>query len=89
MCNFFFFFFNLTIEVVTFRLRGWCVLGVFLLLTFTCLGHECKDILSPWNAYVQRLDLGLNSHPKELDLKPTGKEKARLPKKQLAQRSGG
>ena len=40
-------FFNPTIKVVTFRLRGWCVLGVFLLLAFTCLGHERQDLLSP------------------------------------------
>ena len=33
-------FFNPTIKVVTFRLRGWCVLGVFLLPAFTRLGHE-------------------------------------------------
>ena len=31
-------------KVVTFRLRGWCVLGVFL---FTRLGHERQDLLSP------------------------------------------
>ena len=40
-------FFNPTIEVVTFRLRGWCVLGVFLLPAFTRLGHERQDLLSP------------------------------------------
>ena len=40
-------FFNLTIEVVTFLLRGWCMLGVFLLLAFTRLGNECQAILSP------------------------------------------
>ena len=40
-------FFNPTIKVVTFRLRGWCTLGVFLLLAFTCLGHERQDLLSP------------------------------------------
>ena len=39
--------FNPTIKVVTFRLRGWCVLGVFLLPAFTCLGHERQDLLSP------------------------------------------
>ena len=36
-----------TIKVVTFRLRGWCVLGVFLLPAFTRLGHERQDLLSP------------------------------------------
>ena len=44
---FFFFFLNPTIEVVTFRLRGWCMLGVLLLPAFTRLGHECQDLLSP------------------------------------------
>ena len=60
-------FFNPTIKVVTFRLRGWCVLGVFLLPAFTRLGHECQDLFESvrWNACVHRLDLGLYSHPKE------------------------
>ena len=40
-------FFNPTIKVVTFRLRGWCVLGVLLLPAFTRLGHERQDLLSP------------------------------------------
>ena len=40
-------FFNPTIKLVTFRLRGWCVLGVFLLPAFTRLGHERQDLLSP------------------------------------------
>ena len=40
-------FFNPTKQVVTFRLRGWCVLGVFLLPAFTRLGHERQDLLSP------------------------------------------
>ena len=43
------FFFNPTIKVVTFRLRGWCVLGVFLLPAFTRLGHERQDLLSPYD----------------------------------------
>ena len=53
------FFFNPTIEVVTFHLLGWCMLGVSLLQAFTCLGHEC------WNACVHRVDPGLYSHAKE------------------------
>ena len=48
-------FFNLTIEVVTVPLHGWCVLGVFLLQAFTRLGHE--SVL--WNACVHRLGLDL------------------------------
>ena len=40
-------FFNPTIKVVTFRLRGWCVLGAFLLLAITRLGHERQDLWSP------------------------------------------
>ena len=43
----FFFFNNPTIELITFRLRGWCVLGVFLLPAFTYLEHDCQDLLSP------------------------------------------
>ena len=39
--------FNPTIKIVTFRLHGWCVLGVFLLPAFTRLGHERQDLLSP------------------------------------------
>ena len=57
-------FFNPTIKVVTFRLRGWCVLGVFLLPAFTRLGHERQDLLSPCDE-MHTLDLGLYSHPKE------------------------
>ena len=34
------------IEVIPFHLRGRCMLGVFLLTAFTCLGHECQDLLS-------------------------------------------
>ena len=44
LCMWPFFFF-----VVTFHLRGWCMLGVFLLPAFTHLGHECQDLLSPCN----------------------------------------
>ena len=42
MCDFF----NPTIEIVTFCLRGWSMLGVFLLPAFTHLGHECQDLWS-------------------------------------------
>ena len=40
---------NPTIEAVTFHLRRWCMLGVFLLPVFTCLGHtgKCQDLLNP------------------------------------------
>ena len=34
-------------EVATCRLRGWYMLGVFLLSAFTRLGHEHRDLLSP------------------------------------------
>ena len=60
-------FFNPTIKVVTFRLRGWCVLGVF----FVAGIHPSRTWTSgslesmPWSACVHRLDLGLYSHPKE------------------------
>ena len=39
-------FFNATIEVVTFHLHGWCMLGMFLLQVFTHCGHKCQDLLS-------------------------------------------
>ena len=60
-------FFNPTIKVVTFRLRGWCVLGVFFVAgihpsrTWTSGSFESVR----WNACMHRLDLGLYSHPKE------------------------
>ena len=40
-------FLNPTIEFITFPLRGWCVVGVFLLLAFTRPGHKCQGLLSP------------------------------------------
>ena len=40
---------NPTTEVVIFHLRGWCMLGAFLLPIFACLGHECQDLLSLCN----------------------------------------
>ena len=40
-------FFNPTIDVVSLRLRGWCMLGVILLSAFTRLGHECQYLFSP------------------------------------------
>ena len=49
-------YFNPTLDVVTFRLRGWCVLGVFLFSVFTCLGHECQDLLSPCSGMHVRTD---------------------------------
>ena len=39
--------FNAINKVVTFRLRGWCMLGVILLPAFTRQGHECQDLFSP------------------------------------------
>ena len=56
--------------IVTVCLHGWCVLDELLLLAFTCLGHECHLLSGSfesmqWNACVHRLDLGLNSIPKE------------------------
>ena len=43
------FFFNPTIEEVKFCLCELCMLGVFLLLAFTRLGHECQNLLSLCN----------------------------------------
>ena len=57
--RFFFFFFNSTIEVVTFRLSGWCILCVLLLPAITRLGHERQDLYDSlrWHACVHWLDL--------------------------------
>ena len=38
-----------TIEIVTFCPHGWCMLDMFLLPAFTHLGHECQDLLSPYD----------------------------------------
>ena len=58
--------FDPTIEVVTIHLHGWCMLGVFLLLAFSCLGHECQYLLSPCNRMHVRHRLDLDLY---LDLK--------------------
>ena len=56
--------FNPTIEVVTFHLRGWCMLGVLLLPAFTYVGQEIRIF---WvHACVHRLDISLYSHLKEI-----------------------
>ena len=80
-------FFNPTMKVVTFRLRGWCVLGVFFVAgihpsrTWTSGSFESVR----WNACVHRLDLGLYSHPKdflggiEFGLMLTPREKSPVP----------
>ena len=60
-------FLNPTIEVVTFRLRGWCQ-ECFLFSASILVGHECQDLFSPCDGTrvcVHRLDLGFYSHPKE------------------------
>ena len=53
--------------VVIFHLCGWCILGVFLLPVFTCLGHECQDLLGLCDRMhvCSDYDLGLCSHLKE------------------------
>ena len=59
--------FNQTIEVVTFRLRGWRMMGVFFVEGI----HPSRTRMSGslesvrWNACMHRLYLGLYSHPKE------------------------
>ena len=60
-------FFNPTIEVVTFCLHGWCMLGVFvdgIHPSRTWMSGSLESVR--WNACVHRLDLGLYSHPKKL-----------------------
>ena len=67
-------FLNPTLEVVTFRFRGWwCILGVFVVgihpfRTWISGSFECVR----WNACVHRLDLGLYSNPKEAFLSGGG-----------------
>ena len=48
--------FYLTTEVITFCLHGWCMLGMFLLLAFTRLGHEFQDLMSLCNGMHACLD---------------------------------
>ena len=57
--------FNPTIEVVTFRLREWCMLGVLFLPAFSPLGHEIQNRVSPCDGMHECTDLGLYSRPKE------------------------
>ena len=84
-------FFNPTIEVVTFHLRGWCMLGVF--WAFTRLGHECQDFFSLCNGVHVCIDktsvytimkecLGNGSQNPML----TPREKSPLPEKKSPQR---
>ena len=46
------------------------MLGVFLLPTFTCLGHECRDLLSPYDGMHVCTDktsvYTIYSHPKKI-----------------------
>ena len=46
----------LPIEIVTFRLSGWCMLDVFFLPVFTRLGHERQDLSSPCDGMHVRTD---------------------------------
>ena len=61
-------FFHTTKEVVTFCLCGWCVLGGCI---FVAGIHPSRTWMSGsfvserWNTCLQRLDLGLYSHPEE------------------------
>ena len=52
-------FFNLTIEVVTFRLHEWCMLSVFLLLALIPSRTWMTGTFGSmrWNAHVHTLDL--------------------------------
>ena len=78
--------FNPTIDLVTFHLCGWCMLGVFLLTAFTCLKTWTSGPFESmrWNACVHRLGLGLYSNLKEfggMESEPmlTPREKSPLP----------
>ena len=72
-----FFFFNPTIEVVTFRLRGLCMLGVFVAsihLSRTWMSGFCESAW--WNACVHRLDLYRKNTPQRR-IEPTTLHQAR------------
>ena len=61
-------FFNPTIEEVTFRLNGWCMLDVFMLPAFTCLENECQDLFFNPREGMHVCTLktpSLHSHPKD------------------------
>ena len=82
---FVFVFYHPTIEVVTFRLRGWCMLGVFLLSALTHLGYERQDLLSPFECMCTQTKprFILSSERvwgKESKLMLTPREKSPLPK---------
>ena len=79
-------FLNPTIKVVTFRLRGWCVLGVSVAGIHPPRTRTSGSFESVrWNACAHRLDLGLYSHPKEflggMEFEPmlTPREQSPLP----------
>ena len=85
-----------TIKVVTFHLCGWCMLGVFLLPAFTCLGHQHQDLLSLCSGMhmcrlstsvytlIQKSFLGNGVRSWEPMLTPRGK--SLLPEKKLLRR---
>ena len=55
------FLFSPAIEVIIFRLRTCCMLGVFLSLVFPRQGHECQDVLSPCDGFMRRPRFTLSS----------------------------
>ena len=58
--------FNPTIEIVTFRLCGWCFLGAFVASIYPSKTRISESFESVrWSACAHRLDLGLYSHQKE------------------------
>ena len=59
------FFLNPTIQVVTFCLRGWCMLGVFLLLALTRLEHRMHVFSDQTSVYtlIQKSFRGMESEP--------------------------
>ena len=55
-------FFYLTIQIATFCLCGWCVLGVFIAGIHPSGKYQDLFESMRWNACVHRLDLSLHSH---------------------------
>ena len=90
----FFVFFNPAIEVVTFRLRGWCMLCVFLLPAFNhlrhgrqdLLKHVCTDFISVYTSFwrMELTMLSLESQPVSQSASQPASQSASQPASQSA-----
>ena len=85
---------NSTIEVVTFHLRGLCMLGVLLLPAFNRLGHEYQDFLSTYDEMYVSTDwtsvytpIRKNFGRMKSEHMSTPRDKSPLPGKKCSQRN--